>query len=85
MPFPCNGHLLCCVNIPAVLLMFFNKFASCSIPYFNLFFIITVCYSIVTVEHNVIVTFCSVSLAIRQSPDTTGYLSQHRKHPRFKG
>ena len=24
MPFPCNGHLLCCVNIPTVLLMFFN-------------------------------------------------------------
>ena len=37
MPFPCNGHLLCCVNIPTVLLMFFNKFASCSIPFFNLF------------------------------------------------
>ena len=35
MPFPCNGHLLCCVNIPTVLLMFFNKFASCPIPYFN--------------------------------------------------
>ena len=35
MLFPCNGHLLCCVNIPTVLLMFFNKLASCSIPYFN--------------------------------------------------
>ena len=35
MPFPCNGHVFCCVNIPTVLLMFFNKFASCSIPYFN--------------------------------------------------
>ena len=35
IPFPCNGLLLCCVNIPTVLLMFFNKFASCSIPYFN--------------------------------------------------
>ena len=38
IPFPCNGHLLCCVNIPTVLLMFFNKFASCSIPYFFLIF-----------------------------------------------
>ena len=28
MPLPCNGFLLCCVNIPTVLLMFFNKFAS---------------------------------------------------------
>ena len=27
MPFPCNGHLLSCMNIPTVLLMFFNKFA----------------------------------------------------------
>ena len=36
MPFPWKGHLLCCVNIPTVLLMFFNKFAGCSIPYFNL-------------------------------------------------
>ena len=36
LPFPCNGHLLCCVNIPTVLLMFFYKFAS-SIPYFSLF------------------------------------------------
>ena len=35
MPFPCNCHLLCCVNISTVLLMFFSKFASCSIPYFN--------------------------------------------------
>ena len=34
-PFPYNGHLLCCVNIPTVLLMFFNKFANCSIPCFN--------------------------------------------------
>ena len=33
----------------------------------------------------VIVTPCSVSLAIRQSPDKTGYLTQHRKPPRFKG
>ena len=42
IPFPCNGHLLCCVKKPTVLLMFFNKFASCSIPYFNLllFFIV---------------------------------------------
>ena len=37
MPFPCKDHLLCCVNIPTVLLMFFNNFASCTIPYFNLF------------------------------------------------
>ena len=35
MLFLCNGHLLCCVNIPTGLLMFFNKFASCSILYFN--------------------------------------------------
>ena len=35
MPLPCNGHLLCCVNILTVLLMFFNKFASCSIQNFN--------------------------------------------------
>ena len=28
--YPCDGPLLCCVN-------FFNKFARCSIPYFNLF------------------------------------------------
>ena len=44
---------------------------------------INLCYSIVTVEHisfyklvntkNVIVTPCCVSLAIRQSPDRTGY------------
>ena len=26
MQFSCNGHLLCCVNIPTFLLMFFNKF-----------------------------------------------------------
>ena len=32
MPFPCNGHLLCRVNIRTVLLMFFHKLASCSIP-----------------------------------------------------
>ena len=32
MQFPCNGHLLCCVKIPTVLLMFFNKLASCSVP-----------------------------------------------------
>ena len=53
-----------------------------------------ICYSTVTVEsissykrvkNNVIVTPCSVSLAIRQSPDKTGYLTQHRKPPRFKG
>ena len=36
MPFPCNSHLLCCVNILTVLLTFINKFASCSIPYFIL-------------------------------------------------
>ena len=41
MPFPCNAHLFCFVNIPTVLLMFFNKFASCSIPYFNLFLYFT--------------------------------------------
>ena len=35
MPFPYNGRLLCCVNIPTVLLMFLNKFASYSVPYFN--------------------------------------------------
>ena len=34
MPFPCNGLMLCCVNIPTVLLMFFNKFASCSFYFF---------------------------------------------------
>ena len=39
MPFLCNGLMLCCDNIPTVLLMFFNKFSSCSVPYFNLFFI----------------------------------------------
>ena len=27
--------MLCCVNIPKVLLMFFNTFDSCSILYFN--------------------------------------------------
>ena len=37
MPFPCNGLMLCFVNIPTVLLMFFNKFSSCSIPHFNYF------------------------------------------------
>ena len=37
MPFPCNGLLLFCVNLPKVLLMFFNKFASSSIPYFNIY------------------------------------------------
>ena len=37
MPFPCNGLMLCCVNIPTVSLMFFNKFAWRSIPYFNIF------------------------------------------------
>ena len=37
MPFPCNGLLLCCVNLPKVLLKFCNKSASYSIPYFNLF------------------------------------------------
>ena len=36
MPFPCNSLLLWYVNIPTVLLMFFNEFASCSIPCFNL-------------------------------------------------
>ena len=36
MPFPCNGLLLCCVNIPTLLFMFSNKLASCSIPYFNI-------------------------------------------------
>ena len=41
IPLPCNGHLLCCVNIPTILLIFFNKFASCSIPYFNLFYILS--------------------------------------------
>ena len=34
---PCSGHLLCCVNQPTVLLIFFNKLGSCSVPYFNLF------------------------------------------------
>ena len=42
MPFPCNGLLLCCVNIPAILLVFFNEFAFCSIPYFNLFLYFTI-------------------------------------------
>ena len=37
MAFPCNGVMLCCVNIPTVSLMFFNKFAWRSIPYFNIF------------------------------------------------
>ena len=37
------------------------------------------CYS----TKNVIVTPCSVSLAIRQSPCMKGHLTQHRKHPRF--
>ena len=32
----------------------------------------------------VIVTPCSVSLAIRQSPSRTGHLNQHWKPPRFK-
>ena len=35
--------------------------------------------------NNVIVTTCSVSLAIRQIPDKTGYLTQQWKPPRFKG
>ena len=35
MPFPCNGLLLYCAIIPKELLMFFSKFASCSIPYFK--------------------------------------------------
>ena len=38
LPFPCNGLLLCCVNLSKVFLMFFNKFASCSFPYFIIFF-----------------------------------------------
>ena len=32
MPFPSKGLMLCCVNLP-----FFNKFASCSVPYFHFF------------------------------------------------
>ena len=39
MLFPCNGLLLCWVNLPKVLLMFLNKFDSCSIPYFNFFIV----------------------------------------------
>ena len=35
MPFPCSGLLICCANIPKVLLMFFNKLASFSIPYLD--------------------------------------------------
>ena len=35
LPFPCNGLLLCCVTIPTILLMFFNKFACCFLPFFN--------------------------------------------------
>ena len=34
MPFPCKGHLLCCVNIPAVLLTFFNKLLVLILVYF---------------------------------------------------
>ena len=33
--------------------------------------------------YNVIVTPCSVPLAIRQSPCKKGFLTQHRKPPRF--
>ena len=36
-------------------------------------------------KNNVIITPCSVSLAIRLSPYTNGHLTHHRKHPRFKG
>ena len=38
-----------------------------------------------TSTHNVIVTPCSISLAIRHSPRRTGHLTRHRKPPRFKG
>ena len=36
IPFPCNGLLLRCVNIPTVLLMFFNKFARNSVLFFSI-------------------------------------------------
>ena len=39
MPFPFNCLLICCVNLPKVLFMFFNKFASCSIHYFIIFIV----------------------------------------------
>ena len=38
---------------------------------------------VLVVTNSVIVTPCSVSSAIRQSPYTKGYLTQHRKPPRF--
>ena len=34
-PFLCIGHLLFCVNIPTVLLIFFKKLLICPVPYFN--------------------------------------------------
>ena len=42
-------------------------------------------YQLILDKNYVIVTPCSVSLAIRQSPYTKGYLTQHWKPPRFKG
>ena len=35
--------------------------------------------------NNVIVTPCSISFAIRQSPDRKGHFTQHQKPQRFKG
>ena len=36
-------------------------------------------------QHVVIVTPCSISLAIRQSPYTKGHITHHGKPPRIKG
>ena len=73
-------------------LAFRKHFWSLKIVFFNRNQNLYLCYSIVTVEHirklqtyNVIVTPCSVSLAIRQRSYTKGYLTHHWKPPRFKG
>ena len=51
--------------------------------------IIDLCFSIMTVEdissYRHVNTPCSISLAIRHSPDRKGHLTQNWKPPRFKG
>ena len=71
MSFPSNGLWLCCVNKPTDLLMFFKKFASCSIPYCNSNIHRSLQRSQRLLVHNLI--YCSACIDLRRPrPIVTG-------------